>query len=300
MQSQLNQIDLPEFARLAATLTNAQLAIRYNVSKRTVRRWKAAMRDQDQMQSVDSALKFPTGSSETFDGYPRLIADKAIVLGDAEIPDHDPEMFDLALRIGEKRGIETLILNGDFVALDSFSSFPADAPKQIPFKEELNMAIESVHVFARQFKRILWISGNHERRLSHRINGQISLSYFLNNIGGLDYTEYSYCELSSAGTDILVCHPINYRRVKLSLATEIAAIKLKCIIAGHTHHLAMGWDRSGKYWVVDGGFCRDQSKTRYKSMRITTHPEWNPGFVLVESGYPFLVTKDSAKLWLQH
>jgi hypothetical protein len=63
------------------------------------------------------------------------------------------------------------------------------------------------------------------------------------------------------------------------------------IICAHTHRLALGYDISGKYHVVESGHCRDQERTLYKQMETTTHPEWNPGFVLLLNGIPHLIDK---------
>jgi hypothetical protein len=55
----------------------------------------------------------------------------------------------------------------------------------------------------------------------------------------------------------------------------------------------MSRDKSGRYWIVDGGCIRNPLKTAYKRMTINTFPAWNPGFVVIKDGVPILISEES-------
>jgi len=294
-------INLEEFARLSQELSAEELAKRYQRGARTIRYWKAILKNHTSFTvqaPQKGTLAFPEPLGKTYDDYITIDADRALILGDAEIPNHDPAIFDTACSIAKQFNIETLILNGDFVALDCFSTWARTAVYKLAFEEELDVAEEALKVFLQQFKQIVWVTGNHERRLAYRVDGHITIGKFLEKFSkGLTISEYAYCLLNSGGNTIMVVHPKNYSRIPLSTARELAAVKLTCIVAGHNHHQSFGYDRSGQHWIVDGGCCRDSSKTRYKSVECSTHPAWNEGFTMIIDGEPYLINKRNADFW---
>lgn len=289
--SKTKDINTDEFKIDCLKLTNKELLKRYNISPRTLRRWKAKNRDP--------FSKIEDSEAKVYDDYINLSLDKFIVIGDVEIPNHSSKTLNLALSIARNFGIKDLIINGDFVALDCFSQWARSQVYKMAFKDELEPAVEIIKVFLNHFDNITWITGNHERRLCHKLDGHISIGDFFSNFGNVNVSEYSYCLVNSGGKDILVTHQQNYSKKPLAVPYEIAAIKLKNVIAAHTHHLSFGYDRSGKYWIVDGGHCRNQDQTRYKNINVNTHPEWNAGFCFVVNGFPHLVDHNNSDFWLK-
>jgi len=222
-----------------------------------------------------------------------------MVLGDVEVPFHSTDTLEMACALARKYELDTLIINGDLIALDCFSTWVRNTAYKLTFKNEIEPTLEILKIFLNIFKQVYIITGNHERRLARKLDGEITIGEFFSNIAGVTFSEYSYCVLNSSGKEILVCHQDNYSKQPLAVARELASIYHKNVIAGHTHHLAQGYDKSGRYWVVDGGCCRDVKYTEYKSIRVNTFPKWNNGVVMVINGSPFLVDECNADFWLQ-
>lgn len=318
-------LNISEFLKLQSTMTSEQLGKHYGRTSRTINYWIKILRERGEIGGIPLVRKklqtqshsspptppqFPEPLGKTYDDFITLKSDRTIILGDAEIPNHDPEIFELAYALAQKFNITDLILNGDFMSLDCFSTWARTAVYKLAFDDELESAEESLRTFLNHFQRIVWSTGNHERRLAYRVEGQFTIGKFLEKFSkGLTISEYAYCILENgtrpSPTDpsktepnrTMVVHPKNYSRIPLSTARELAAIYHMNIIAGHNHHQAQGYDRSGKYYIIDGGCCRDPKLTRYKSVEVTTHPAWNGGFTLVLQGQPYLINKKNGEFW---
>lgn len=273
-------------------MTTKALSDKFRVNDRVIRYWKTWLKNKD------NGPNFPEPLGKNYDDYIQIESDKAVIIGDSEIPNHDPEMFELAFKIAQNFDIKTLIINGDFVALDCFSTWAKTAVYKLTFEDELDPALATISEFLKQFDTITWVTGNHEKRLLYKVEGNFSIGKFFEKFGNVSISEYSHCILKSGGKEIRVNHPKNYRRNSTSLVKTLANIHLMNIISGHTHHQSFSYHESGKYWTVDGGHCRNQEKTRYKNIDTSTHPQWNSGFCFVINGEPYLVNKDNADFWL--
>jgi predicted phosphodiesterase len=234
---------------------------------------------------------FPESPTEDYNNNIRITCPSAIVIGDSEIPDHDREVFAMAAEMAHRLNIDTLIINGDFIDGDAFSKWSKITNSGQRFSTEIEIARNTVKEFLKYFSNIYIVSGNHDRRLAQATNGQVWLGMFLDDISGVNVSEYSFLTMETPNGEWLICHPKQYSRIPLSTARELAAIKMSHILTAHNHHLSHGHDRSGKFWLVDGGCCRDSKKTAYKTINVTTHPEWIPGFVVLKDGVPLIVSK---------
>jgi len=265
----------------------SQLSDMYGKSKRTIRRWKSECRGT-----------IPAASSKRYDDFMVVEAERALVLGDVEVPCHHAGILEAACDVAQKYNTDTLIINGDFIALDSFSTWARSTACRAFFKEEIEPAYNILITFLKVFKRVCCVTGNHERRLAHRVEGEFTVGELFTMRTGVEFSEYAYCTLISGDKEILVVHQDNYSKQPLAVARELASIHHKNIIAGHTHHQAFGYDKSGKYWIVDGGCARDMEHTGYKKLRVNTFPMWNLGFTMVLHGQPYLINMDNLDLWL--
>lgn len=236
---------------------------------------------------------FPESPTPKYDGHIKLEANSAIVIGDCEIPDHDKELFAMAAEIGTRLGIQTLIINGDLVDCDAFSRWTKIVESGQRFSKELDLAKDTIQEFLRYFRRIFIVSGNHDRRIAASTNGQVWMGMFLNDIEGVEFSEYSFMEMHSCAGKWIINHPKNYSKIPLSTARELASIYHSHILCGHNHHLAQGLDKSGLFHVVDGGCCRDPLRTAYRSYNIATYPHWSQGFVVIKDGRPVIISKDT-------
>lgn len=302
MEQQLNNI-LPrgilvaQFIEDANRLTDGQLSEKYDVSFRTLRRWKQKIRESEE---DIAATVFPESPTPRYTDFLKLEAKRVIILGDCEIPDQDAVVFQMVSDLATRLGVETLIVNGDFMAMDSFSAWPKQNMQFLNFNHDLDLAIQSLKAFLNTFDSIYYLIGNHERRLSVHNRGEITLERYFKDMVGISYSNYTYAELISGGKEILVCHPEEYSRVPLAVPGKICSVHHKNVISGHTHRLCQGWDTSGKYFLVESGHARSEEQTAYKSFKMTSHPKWNAGFVLVINGEPYLIHKGNFDFWMNN
>jgi hypothetical protein len=113
-------MDMETFSNDAARMTTRELTEKYEISERTVRRWKSKTRSA-------STCTFPASTTEVYDNFITVKADRALVLSDIEIPCQDPEVLEQGLELAQKFNLQVLIINGDFIALDSFSNWAKSA-----------------------------------------------------------------------------------------------------------------------------------------------------------------------------
>lgn len=284
-----------EFIADTFTMKNSELGEKYNISIRTVGNYKAKYRQQG--NTVGSAgIPKPLGRS--FNDQLRLELPSFVVISDCEIPDHDPTWFELVIDVAEKWGVDSLVINGDFVAFDSLSSWMRQLARHTTLEDELKVTKQALRAFRETFNNVYYLMGNHERRLPHAIEGQLSLASQLKDVEGVIVSDYPYCWIESSGKHYLVCHQDNYSRIPLAVPLQLSNIYQYHIIAGHTHRLAEGYSKSGEHRLIEGGHMRDLDKTAYKALRLNTHPAWTQGFVLVLDGIPWALDREKAYFFL--
>jgi predicted phosphodiesterase len=284
-----------QFIEDSNRLSDEELMDKYDRSARTIRRWKQWIREKDD----EIIASFPESPSPVYDDYLRLNYDRVIVLSDSEIPDHDSQLFEMAARLSDKLEINHLLLNGDILAMDPFSNWPQMDLQRLDFKRDLGLAIKTIKAFLNSFDTVDYIIGNHERRLAKQTKGQSNIGMYCEHILGLQFSNYTYCELTSGGKDILVCHPESFSSTPLAVPRRLAAIHEKNVLCGHSHRICQGFSDSGKYWIGEGGHCRSPERTLYTSMRITNYSKWSSGFALIIMGQLYLITKDNFDFWMR-
>ena len=245
------------------------------------------------MNLAAMTVGFPESPTHNFDEHIQITCPSAIVIGDCEIPDHDPEIFAMAAEMAHRLNIRTLIINGDFIEADAFSKWPKISSTGQKFPVEIDLARQTVKEFLKYFNVIYTTAGNHERRLAAETRGAVWLNMLMEDQAELIMSEYSHMTMDTPAGMWLICHPGNYSRIPLNTARELASVKLCHILTAHNHHLSSAHDKSGRYYVVDGGCCRNPAKTGYKKMNTNTYPEWIPGFVVIKDGIPIIINKKS-------
>lgn len=284
---------MEEFNRLNYSLTENQLAEHFKVAGRTIRRWRAKLKE-----NAPTNFNFPEAVSEIPAGI-KINADRAIVIGDCHIPFHDPEMMVLACKMGVQFDTRTLIINGDFVDMATMSTWINSVAVQIAFRQEIDPALESIREFLKWFNKIIWLDGNHERRLAYRVGGHFSIRDFFTSFQDVEVSEYAHCYLVSGDQEIRINHQKEFARRPGSTALSLSNKFLCNIIAGHNHYLSFSFHPSGRFWCADGGHCCNPDTMHYKTRQTTTHPIWNQGFWVIVDGWPYFVNKSNAKFWLR-
>jgi predicted phosphodiesterase len=297
---QFKDIDKNEFAIDWETMSVATMAQKYGAHGRTIQYWAKQIGLPSRAAGIrtEAAIAFPANAGEEYNDFIRLTAEKCIIIGDVEIPDHDIEMLEMVVTTAKRLEIDTLIINGDFIAMDSLSKWARVNAFRLMLRDEVKLAEIALQAFMQTFKQIKYVTGNHERRLPKMIDGELSLKDILKDIPGLEFSEYPYLRLTSGETEILVCHQKEYSRVPLAAPLRTCSSRHINVWSGHCHRMAFGWDPSGKYWLVEGGHCRSEPHTLYKRMEITSHPVWNSGFGMIINGVPYLIDRNNFDFWL--
>lgn len=280
-------------------LNSRQMSNLFDRNERTIRHWKAWYREEYGDPSVSAVPESPEPDYREI--APALEGD-FMVCGDIEIPRHHAGAIRLLLKFQKHYGLSQLVLNGDTFAGDAFSKWAVETSlQQVSLRKELDIGRQMFDALLTAFERVTMISGNHDKRLARHFFGDWTYGDFLKMIApDVEFYEHAYALATSGGEEWLICHPGNYSKVPLSVAREIAEVKQKNVLAAHTHHLGMCKDKSGRWWCVDGGCMADPARAAYKSMNITRHPEWNPGFVMLLNGRPYLVDVNTCdeQFWL--
>ena len=98
------------------------------------------------------------------------LARKIVCMADLHIPFQRDELIEEVVK--EHAGADYLVLAGDVLDLYCVSVFSKE--RRIPLLEEYAIAMEWIGVLARNFKKVILIEGNHERRLHRHFIKNIS------------------------------------------------------------------------------------------------------------------------------
>jgi predicted phosphodiesterase len=90
---------------------------------------------------------------------------RILLLSDIHIPYHDPSALNMAFEYGEKKGFDTIILNGDTLDFHAASRFVKDPRKRDLFGE-INMCREFLQDMRAYYPdaKIIYKDGNHDER----------------------------------------------------------------------------------------------------------------------------------------
>lgn len=284
-----------QFIEDANRMPDDQLSDKYDVSFRTLRRWKQKIRESEE---DIAASVFPESPSPVYDDFLRLDYERLLVIGDLECPDHHQEFIESLMRVADRLGIEHILINGDMVAMDSFSSWPPIHRQSNDFERDLDIAIKGIKVFLGNFDTVDYLMGNHEHRINRQTKGHINIGLFCKHMLGLRCSDYSYCELSNSGKEVIICHPTEFSRVPLAVPRKLAMVHEKNVLVGHTHALEWGYSDSGKYWIASGGHCRSEERTQYIRMKMTSYPKWNLGASLIWKGEFYPIHPGNIDFWM--
>lgn len=289
------EIDRTVFEEETRKFTDEQLGQKYQVHERSIRRWKTVLgiSDGNNAKRKTNGL-IPRSITPIWDKHKVIESKRCMVLNDIEAPDHNVEILELARKVAIEYQIQDLILDGDAIAFDSFSPWAKSTDYNPTFEEEMRPIEEILAVFCDVIPgRKIWTSGNHERRLPLMVGGKFNISRILKNDLNIEFSEYSHCILNPGKDQWYIVHQKEYSRIPLSATRRIFAVQLCNTLTAHSHHQGFCKDPSGRYWLVEGGSCRDPLHTKYKNVRQTSHPSWNLGFSLIINGQPLLINLEN-------
>jgi predicted phosphodiesterase len=230
-----------------------------------------------------------------------LVHDGDIAISaDWHIPLYDPKYANKFITDARDRGINQLVIAGDFFNFDALSAYD---PKQVDagLEGEIDEAIAVMNVLLETFTRVYFLWGNHDARLHRALGFAMQFRSAMETVFGklgnelLDRIVFSNLDhmwVESERGKWYICHPKNYTKVPLSTARALAPKVNAHVITAHSHHCAVGYGPDGEKVVAEIGGLFDRHKTGYLQ-RTTTFPTWQQGYAFLEDG----VLKVSSPGW---
>lgn len=244
-------------------------------------------------------VSFPIPTNPPNNDYFVLERPSAVVISDIEIPDQDPWMLYAAYLVGRRRGITTLIYNGDVIATDqeTLNSWTREwrETEDTTLHTVTRLTRRVIESYATWFSEQFLISGNHDKRLNRKTGGEVFLEMLLYDTP-VEFSRHTHMYMKTPRGWVFICHPKNYSINAASTlgrnlwANTISPEKTKChIVLGHTHLAQTAWSPDGQQELVSTGCMR--SRALYKDLETTTHPQWQRGFLVIDKGYFYPMTE---------
>lgn len=232
-------------------------------------------------------------ATDTEDWEPYVLAEqhkRILLLSDIHFPYHNPEALEASFEYGDKRGFDTIILNGDTIDFHAASRYVKD-----PRKRDLFGEIEMVKGFLADLRaycpdtKIIFKTGNHEARYQNFLFMNCPqfakfAQFKLNNLLDLDVLNIDFiddCRVIKAGAlNIVHGHemggsvfsPVNPARGLYMRAKENS-------ICGHHHRTSSHSEQTINGSII-GTFstgCLSELHPAYLPIN-----NWNLGFAFVE------------------
>lgn len=246
-----------------------------------------------------ASVVLPESRNKPYRDYTILEADSAVVISDIEIPDQDARMLRAALLVAMRRGIKTLIYNGDVIATDqtALNSWVAEWRDEgdVSYRTALDDTRSLMVQYGKWFEHQYFVSGNHDNRIARKTGGEIHLEMLLRDTP-TKFSRYKYMYLKTKRGWVYISHPKNYSIHAASKlgndlwANTVAPDKSKChIVLGHTHLAQTAWSPDGQQQLVSTGCMRRQAQ--YADVEATSHRKWQRGFLVIDNGYFYPMTE---------
>ena len=225
---------------------------------------------------------------------PLMLRGDWAVTADWHVPLYDAKLVNEFL--DEAADYNNLLIAGDFLNGDSLSQY---MPKQksAGIDKEIDEARNLMEILANNFKRIVFLKGNHDYRYvkstEYRTDFVTAMSEVFDGVplngSHLKFSNLDHAYINSNGEKYFIAHPTSYSKTPLTNPKNIAEIKKCHVLTAHTHHCAMGWDASGAYVIGELGGFFNISQTEYLQ-DTTTYPNWCNGYWFITRGKPDMVS----------
>jgi len=238
---------------------------------------------------------------------------------DVHVPLHDVELCERVGRVGAIHGIETLVVLGDLHDFEHISSYGQLAERTPTLARSIRQTLLVLEGWARVFKRIVVVKGNHDDRLQRLIEkaatgksaAQRRLESLLRDVSEEPYHK-RYVETLAAFTaehapqlvervewlplplcwakgpegqkPILMAHQANYSRNGAHEARKLWERHTCSVITSHTHHAGVLTAPDGQHILCNAGCLTHERYHRYLHERVRGGPAWDRGFGMIKGG----------------
>lgn len=234
-------------------------------------------------------------------GEPLILEGDAVIVGDIHVPCTDYDWAQRAAMVGlyHLAAPRTLVIAGDLVNADFASRY--DLIHELPrWDQEVQAARHLFRVWLEVFDRVIFLAGNHERRLSKFTRGELGMQHLADLLlqdERVIVSHWGHCLLISGGIPYRVTHARNYSLNSLTVGHELANKYQQHIINHHQHHLSKGMDRFKRFIVIDNGALVDQDKLAYVVLDDSRSPAMAKGFTLVRGGVAHVLGEAPYTSW---
>lgn len=259
-------------------LSTAQLARQFNVSERTVRRWKRRTR---------LGYDIPEPDSVSYEPIPEITSDGIVIYPDVHSPLYNKELFEWAMRFQDKWGIGTAVFPGDLHDMRFCSPWVPDIgvnAEHDMFKTgKLVNAVESI-------SDTIWIAqGNHEGWLDKAYGRQITKEMIHRIMLLSDRTHITDKHMvvlhdTNSQYPWAIGHPDEYNQVKGTVPTVIANKLWMNVVTTHEHAIYTSHSTGGQVVVASTGCLADTSKLGYLVNKMNKKPVQQMGFAVIKNG----------------
>lgn len=214
---------------------------------------------------------------EIYDKFPRINANKVMIIFDPHVPFHDVELHEEMLRVAKKLKIRTLVIGGDGV--DFKSLYRKETQKAVSdWIQDLKIYENYIETLCTNFDVVHDIMGNHNWRLARMLGKSeqmVSLYDLIFRNPKYKPSQYFYALLNDW---LYIVHPDRMRKVKLSLPEELCDHYRKSVITSHSHRFSWGIHDSG-IDIIGDGLCMTKSEYHeYHGVKLDTFSSWVQGF----------------------
>jgi len=289
----LSQLDTSGMSQKAFWREHYAQEMSYNAFHGRV--WRAS---QKNIIAQPELFRHDLGKPWVFDDHAN-----AVIIGDIQLPTSSYDFMALPMAIGKAylKRPRRLIIAGDLVNADAFSDYDADVPTPA-MEQETTAGQAFFEEYLTVFDDIWWFLGNHDRRVGKRTQGALQPKHLLSMLTHdkrVKVSHWGHCVIKNpnGGYNWRVTHGSEYSVNQLVVSDMMALKYQQNIILHHEHHLGRGFDRYGRYQIVNNGGLFDTTSMGYVVLDDNKKPAMIPGFSLMRSGYVDLLGPEGFTNW---
>lgn len=291
------QIALRESVRLGQSVTRNTITGVVRDIKAGKLRPSAQTADRDHyVKTYVYGQEADNGGLPVFTGH-ITIEGNAVVTNDWHSPYIKRPLAESVVKWAKYYGIKRMLIAGDMTNGSSQNSFKRKV-KPPPFTLELDVTRQLIGYYAQYFDEIIFEPGNHDDWFLQNMDGDLTIYDFYRLLdvetlrGHFVITPYDRVTVMSGGEKWVVPHQAGYSVNPLVVGNVLAQKYQANIIVPHQHSNADGFDRWGRYRVIDSGGLFDVDMFDYINLKTNTRPNPMNGFVIIEDGAGVLITPD--------
>lgn len=245
-----------------------------------VRRYFPNVAEQPAFGSVAlDARGLPILGTPDYGEYPQLPAG-ALVMGDFHSVAYDPDWLAQVVEKARALQIKRAILNGDLFDFTFFSKFGAE--RRWTTEQEIDVVRAIVNWIAARFDTVHILPGNHDKRISKKLDHEVSTDYLLVSLLstlGRNNVHVHWHHHAFVGQTWLVAHPKNYSAKPIAPADAYIAKHRRHVAISHTHQ--WGIARYNGFWAVEIGTMSNPGKFAYAHEELNKSPAAERGALII-------------------